>query len=118
MPGIERTFLTKTLKRRIHSLRRFVLNRVIRHQSSLQRRCSFPIGANLITSRLGRANTHTGEGSSLQQKLEFSNGCTSEFAAALETGIPTLDSEGNPLEPVAAVASVGQAVEQLGKDGL
>jgi len=67
---------------------------------------------------LGRANTHTGEGSSLQQKLEFSNGCTSEFAAALETGIPTLDSEGNPLEPVAAVASVGQAVEQLGKDGL
>ena len=49
---------------------------------------------------------------------QFSNGCTAEFAAALETGIPTLDSEGNPLEQGAAVAYVEQAVEQLGKDRL
>jgi hypothetical protein len=44
---------------------------------------------------------------------EFSNGCTFEFVVALDAGIRTLDSDGNALEPGAAVACVEAAVEQL-----
>lgn len=51
------------------------------------------------------------------KKWEFSNGCTFEFAVAQQACIPTFDYAGNPLGLEIAIASVGEAIEQLEKDG-
>jgi len=48
---------------------------------------------------------------------QFSNGCTLEFWAAADQGIPTFDLDGNPLGLGAAMASIQAAVEHLDKDG-
>ena len=48
---------------------------------------------------------------------QFSNGCTFEFAVAFDAGIPRLDSQGEELDPYAAVALVGKAVAGFEKEG-
>jgi hypothetical protein len=51
------------------------------------------------------------------QDWQFSNGCTYEFAVALDERIPTLDSEGTELSPYEAVELVRKAVANLKGNG-
>ena len=48
---------------------------------------------------------------------QFSNGCTFEFAVALDAGLPTWDHEGRPLDSDAAIDMIAEAVETLERDG-
>jgi hypothetical protein len=48
---------------------------------------------------------------------QFSNGCTSELAVALDEGIITLDSDGTDLSAEKAIAQVEEAVRWLEDHG-
>lgn len=48
---------------------------------------------------------------------QFSNGCTFEFAVALDTGIPTSDHEGQPLDVDTAAHLITDAINHLKSDG-
>lgn len=44
------------------------------------------------------------------ENWQYSNGCTFEYMAAKQASIPTLDKDGNPLEPTQALALIQQAI--------
>jgi hypothetical protein len=48
---------------------------------------------------------------------QFSNGCTFEFAVAVDAGLPTMDDEGQPLSIDAAASLIGAAIQRLEEDG-
>lgn len=48
---------------------------------------------------------------------QFSNGCTFEFAVAVDAGVPTMDDHGQPLAIDAAAGLIGAAVQALEQDG-
>ena len=48
---------------------------------------------------------------------QFSNGCTFEFAVALDAGLPTLDHNGEPLELDHGIQLIESAIHQLETDG-
>lgn len=48
---------------------------------------------------------------------QFSNGCTFEFAVALDAGLPTLDNNGEPLELDQGIQLIESAILQLESDG-
>jgi hypothetical protein len=48
---------------------------------------------------------------------QFSNGCTFEFAVALDAGLPTLDHNGEPLELEDGIQLMESAIQQLETDG-
>lgn len=51
------------------------------------------------------------------QNWQYSNGCTFEFAVALDAGIPTCDANGQTLSQADAVTAVTAGVRQLTADG-
>ena len=48
---------------------------------------------------------------------QFSNGCTFEFAVALDAGLPTIDHNGEPLPLEAGIQLMESAIHQLETDG-
>jgi hypothetical protein len=48
---------------------------------------------------------------------QFSNGCTFEFAVAVDADVPTFDWNGNGLDQRIGIKSVEMAVQQLGAEG-
>lgn len=44
------------------------------------------------------------------ENWQYSNGCTFEYMAAYQAGIPTFDQGGNPLEPAQALDLIQQAI--------
>ena len=48
---------------------------------------------------------------------EYSNGCTFEFAVALDSGVPTFKHDGQALDPVEGIGAVEAAVRQLESEG-
>jgi hypothetical protein len=48
---------------------------------------------------------------------QFSNGCTFEFAAALDAGVPTFDHDGKPLDLDDGIRLIESAIQQLDADG-
>jgi hypothetical protein len=51
------------------------------------------------------------------QNWQFSNGCTFEFAVALDAGLPTLDHDGEPLDLEEGIQLIESAIRQLESDG-
>lgn len=49
---------------------------------------------------------------------QYSNGCTFEYMAAHAAGIPTLDKEGNPLDPPQALTLIAAAIAELDAKGI
>jgi hypothetical protein len=48
---------------------------------------------------------------------QFSNGCTFEYAVALDADVPTLDHNGKPLELDEGIQLIESAIHQLDTDG-
>jgi hypothetical protein len=51
------------------------------------------------------------------QNWQFSNGCTFEFAVAVDAGLPTLDHGGQSLAVEAAAGLISDAIHTLAQDG-
>jgi hypothetical protein len=49
---------------------------------------------------------------------EWSNGCTFEYAAARQAGLPTFDAEGRPLAAPEAAILIRRAIDSLKADGM
>jgi hypothetical protein len=51
------------------------------------------------------------------REWQFSNGCTFEFAVALDAELPTFDHDGKPLDRTAGIAAIESAIERLEAEG-